>query len=203
MCYHVEQKKIESEIENWHQAKFDVDFDYTPSYYNGFSFPATPVITNADIHAIKMYHWGLIPFWAKDTTIRKNTLNAKIETIAEKPAFKNSISNRCIILIDRFFEWKWLDEKGKVKEKYEITFPEQVPFSLAGLYNSWTDRSSGENLETYTILTTEANELMSDIHNTKKRMPVMLTREKELRWLQGENYLEFALFEDDLVATKM
>lgn len=201
MCYHVEQSFKAFEIEERYSATFE-DETFVPSSYNGFTFPATPVITNSNVNLIRMFHWGLIPSWAPDTSIRKHTLNAKIETISEKASFKGCVNQRCLILVSKFFEWKWLDEKGKSKQKYEITFPHQEIFSLAGLYNSYIDKSSGELLNTYTILTTAANEVMAEIHNTKKRMPLMLLRNDEPGWLQGENYMNFAAFDGPLL-TKM
>src|SRR5690606_30645533 len=158
---------------------------FQPSVYNAFQFPATPVITNATPDLIQLYHWGLIPFWAKDDGIKKNTLNAKMETIHEKPSFRNVVNNRCLVLADGFYEWQWLDEKGKQKQKYELTLPNHEAFAFAGLWSEWTDKTTGELRYTYTILTTEANPLMSRIHNTKKRMPVIVAPDHERDWLQG------------------
>ena len=116
---------------------------------------------------------------AKDTNIRKSTLNARLETIDQKPSFKPSLSKRCLVLADGFFERKWLDPKGKSKQKYLLTLPGEEAFAFAGLWNAWTNKSTEEVLNTYTIITTAANELMSEIHNTKKRMPVILNPETE------------------------
>lgn len=202
MCFHSKQSKSAQELENRFKAEFEHSEAYNPAIYNGFGYPKTPVITNADPKTIQMYHWGLLPKWAKTSKdpIRSQTLNARVETITEKPAFRNSIDNRCLILLDGFFEWEWLDEKGKNKQKYLITIPNEAPFAMAGLFNQWTDKSTGEILNTYTIITQEANELMDKIHNTKKRMPVILTPEYEKEWLvngaTNDNKIE-------LVATKI
>jgi putative SOS response-associated peptidase YedK len=96
-----------------------------------------------------MFHWGLIPAWAKDNSIRKNTLNAKIETISEKPSYRNSANNSCLILTDGFYEWQWLDDKGKNKQKYLFTLPNNETFEFAGLWNEWVDKSKGEIFKTY------------------------------------------------------
>lgn len=116
MCYHSKQTKSAQELKHRFKATFFEEEEYTPTIYNGFSFPKTPVITNADTHNIQLFNWGLIPPWAKDKDIRKNTLNARYETLSEKPSFKSSLKNRCIVLSDGFYEWQWLDEKGKNKQ---------------------------------------------------------------------------------------
>lgn len=150
--------------------------------------------------ASKCTIWGLIPFWAKDNSIRKNTLNARFETLREKASFRSSLNNRCLVLSDGFYEWQWLDEKGKKKQKYLITRPNEEAFAFAGLYNDWIDKSTGEIVKTYTIITTKANELMANIHNTKKRMPFILSPEIEEAWLMGEE-LQFQNLE--LIATEI
>ncbi len=200
MCYSSVQYQDKVKIEQWHHATFEADTNFQPAIFTGFAFPLCPVISDADTHSIKMFQWGLIPAWAKDRSIRKNTLNAKIETLEEKPSFRNNIQNRCIVLVSGFYDWKWLDEKGKKKEKYEITLAGAPMFSMAGLYSRWTDRSSGEVIDTYTLVTTEANSLMAEIHNTKMRMPIVLNRDNEKKWLSGEDYRKFAKPDVDLVA---
>jgi len=177
--------KTAQEIKNRYNAKFEEEANYKPSFYNAFQFPKTPIITNKNRDSIELYNWGLIPKWAKDISIREYTLNARIETINQKPAFKSSINNRCLIITDGFFEWQWLDEKGKSKQKYKIQFPDKSIFSIAGLWSEWYDEKNNTLYKTYTLLTTEANELMSVIHNSKKRMPVILLPNFEDDWLDG------------------
>lgn len=200
MCFHSKQSKSAQEVQSRFKAKFENEALFTPSIYNGFQFPKTPVITNKQPEKIQLFNWGLIPFWAKDDSIKKNTLNARIETIHEKPSFRNSINNRCLILADGFYEWQWLDDKGKQKQKYELTLLDNELFAFAGLYSEWTDKSSGEIINTYTILTTEANELMSKIHNTKKRMPIIVSSDNEQTWLNGQ---ELKMQNDRLKATEV
>lgn len=185
MCFHSQQSLTAQKLENRFQAKFIDPQSFFPAVYNGFQFPQTPVIANIQADSIQLFHWGLIPPWAKDNSIRKNTLNARIETIHEKPAFRNVAHNRCLILADGFFEWQWLDEKGKKKQKYLITLPDKDAFAFAGIYSPWVDKSTGELIHTYSILTTEAKGLMREIHNSKKRMPVILSKQIEQAWLQG------------------
>lgn len=186
MCFFSQQSKSAQELQHRFNAKFEENHGYTPSLYNGFTFPKTPVITHLEPRIIRMLNWGLIPQWAKDASFRKNTLNARMETIQEKPSFRDSLSRRCLVLADGFFEWKWLDEEGKQKQKYFISRPDHEAFAFAGLWSSWTDKSTGEIINTYTILTTEAKGLMREIHNSKKRMPVILSQEEEFGWLKGE-----------------
>lgn len=188
MCFYSKQSQEAQVLENRFRAKFlDIDQFIPTDLYNGFSYPQTPVITNKDPDIIQLFHWGLLPNWATDISFRKNTLNAKIETIKEKPSFRNSIHHRCLVLLDGFYEWQWLDEKGKQKQKYLITLPSNETFAMAGLWNTWTDRQTGEIMNTYTILTTVANEAMSFIHNSKKRMPMILKPEEECLWLENQD----------------
>ncbi|MCC6818550.1 MAG: SOS response-associated peptidase [Bacteroidia bacterium] len=185
MCFHSKQTKKAIELEHRFRAKFEQDSLFTPSIFNGFQFPKTPVIANDNSNTIKLFNWGLIPSWAKDKEIRKNTLNARIETIAEKPSFRSYVKQRCLVLVDGFYEWQWLDEKGKQKQKYEIGLPDDSAFALAGIWSEWLDKETGELMHTYSILTTEANEFMARIHNSKKRMPVIIHPNNEQAWLNG------------------
>jgi putative SOS response-associated peptidase YedK len=106
------------------------------------------------------------------------------ETLSEKPSFKSSLNNRCLIYADGFYEWQWLDPKGKNKQKYLLTLPANEHFAFTGLWNQWTEKSTGETLKAFTIITTEANALMSEIHNSKKRMPAIVANAEA--WLHGE-----------------
>ena len=200
MCFHSKQSKDAQTLEKRFKAKVDGDIQVSADYYNGFTFPKTPVITNKNSELIQVFNWGLIPVWAKDKSIQSYTLNAKIETLKEKPSFKGSIKNRCLILADGFIEWKWLDPKGKAKQKYLITLPSDELFAFAGLWSNWTDKSTGQIVNSYTIITTEANPFMAEIHNSKKRMPVILTKENENLWLVGNETDQFALPEINLKA---
>ena len=178
MCFHSKQSKTAQQIENRFDAKFeDIKLFQPSSHYNGFEFPKTPIITKEDASTIQMINWGLKPAWAKENFDRKNTLNARLETLKEKPSFKNILENRCIILVNGFYEWKHI---GKQKIKYEIGFNEEL-FAFAGLYDLH------EDIKTYTIITTEAKGIMQEIHNTKLRIPYSLTTDKDFNdWLNGK-----------------
>lgn len=204
MCYFLDLDFEVSKIEKRFQAKaeFTNDFDLEKFVKGPGVFPDTPVITDINPGIITPYRWGLIPFWNKGSFNPVHTLNARIESLTEKPSFRNSVNKRCLVLVNGFYEWKWLDEKGKQKEKYRIITSDNEPFALAGLYSHWKDPSSGNEIKTYTIVTTDANPLMVEIHNTKKRMPVVLQKGDEQSWLQNEdhNFFKFPGYESDLVA---
>ena len=200
MCFHTQQTADAVKLAKRFKVKVPDNKAISSDHIISFSYPETPIIINEDSEHIRMFHWGLIPGWSKDMEIRKFTLNAKIETLTEKPSFKYCINNRCLILATGFMEWQWLDAKGKQKQKYLITLPDNEPFAMAGLWNSWLDKSTGEVIDTYTMITTEANELMSRIHNTKKRMPVILNSTNEKDWLNGSNITTFVKCAIDLKA---
>jgi putative SOS response-associated peptidase YedK len=205
MCFHTIQNKLSKQIEKRFNAKInDSSLFATHNHINGFTFPKTPIITNEHPDVIEHYNWGLIPDWAKDDQIKKMTLNAKIETLAEKPSFKNIITQRCLVIATGFYEWQWLDSKGNNKVKYQIGIENEELFAFAGLYSHWTDTTTGEIKNTYTIVTTQANDLMAEIHNVKKRMPIILRPEDELSWLGQAAVQDFAFpYSVNLVATKI
>jgi putative SOS response-associated peptidase YedK len=203
MCFFTQQTKSAKEVENRFSAKIQhPEMFKSFQQINGFTFPKTPVITNQNNSTIQHFQWGLIPLWASDENIKKYTLNAKIETIHQKPSFKNVVNNRCLIIADGFFEWQWLDAKGKKKQPYLITLPHKELFSFAGIWSEWINKNTGELINSYSIITTEANELMSEIHNTKKRMPVILGNHNELDWLNLAPIENFKKVDLDLLAKK-
>ncbi|MBZ9629758.1 SOS response-associated peptidase [Salegentibacter sp. LM13S] len=205
MCYRTKLNSKLSEIERSLDASFIEPDLYKPQQeINAFTFSKTPVITNENQGEIQMFNWGLIPFWAKDDKIKKMTLNSKIETVKEKPAFRNSVDNRCLIIADGYYEWQWKDSKGKEKQKFLINPKDQKIFTFAGIYSSWTNPQTNELINSYSIITTEANELMSEIHNNKKRMPVVLKKEDQSNWLSGTEVSNFAFpYEVPLIASEV
>lgn len=205
MCFYTKLTKTATEVESRFQAKLKEPSLFHPQEkINGFGFPETPVILDESPALITQYCWGLIPAWAKDTSIQKYTLNAKIETVGEKPSFKNSVHQRCLVIANGYYEWQWLDAKGKTKQPYELCLPNEELFAFAGLYSQWMDLNTGEIKNTYTVLTTEASPLLAAIHNSKKRMPVVLKREDETRWLQQAPIEAFGFpYSVDLVALKL
>lgn len=179
MCYYYRIPGKEQLLkERMASSPLPPDLPPEETVLTGFDLPAAP-ITTAPFPSLRMAYWGLIPSWATNKKIALKTLNAKIETLTEKPSFKDLTQNRCLVWATGFYEWQWLDRKGKQKQKYLITLKDQPLFAFAGLF------STGETHKTFTILTTAANEVMAKIHNTKKRMPVLLPREKQSDWLEG------------------
>ena len=204
MCFHSQQQKSPQEI----AKRFSLDLQDVPNnvtgLFNGFNFPKTPVITNQEMNQVQLFNWGLIPNWSQDDEIKKFTLNARIETLAVKPSFKDSLNNRCLILSDGFFEWQWRDSKGKEKRKYLIQVPQKELFAFAGIWSEWTNPETGNVVKSYSIITTEANELMSEIHNSKKRMPLIIPKEREFDWLNAIPIPEVIRdFKTDLIAQEV
>jgi putative SOS response-associated peptidase YedK len=186
MCYTIKIDLTREQLELRFGAKLDSPDSYKPgSRINAFSLPQLPVICNDDPFSIRIFTWGLIPFWVKDANsakeIRMKTFNAKSESLAEKPSFRNSLNRkRCLVLANGFYEWH---TDGKKKIPYFIGLKDQIAFALAGLYDQWTNRETGEKTDTFTVITTRANPMMEEIHNLKKRMPVILAPGTEQRWL--------------------
>lgn len=128
-----------------------------------------------------LLRWGLVPFWAKDPAIGNRMINARAESLAEKPAFRAAFrERRCVVLADGFYEWR---PEGGRKTPYFITLASGRPFALAGLWERWRDRASGEVLETAGIVTTAATEFLARLH---ERMPVAFEPEAARRWLAGD-----------------
>jgi putative SOS response-associated peptidase YedK len=122
----------------------------------------------------------LVPSWAKDISIGNKLINARSESVHEKPSFRDSFKNkRCLIPATGFFEWRENPTKKK-NDPYYIRTTNQPVFSFAGLWSSWTDKTTGAEVLSFTIITTEANEFLAEIHN---RMPVILPENKESDWL--------------------
>ena len=128
--------------------------------------------------------WGLVPFWAKDPAIGNRMINARAETLAEKPSFRNAYrKRRCLVLADGFYEWRKL---GDTKTPYFISLEDGSPMAFAGLWEDWTDKETGESLQTGTIVTTAASPFMEQLH---QRMPVVLRPDLASRWLAMDETL--------------
>lgn len=186
MCFHSLISMTDKQLAKHFRVTMENMEDLAPQFYiNAFTHPKTPVITNIKRNLLQRYQWGLIPSWSKKDEIKKYTLNAKIETLNEKPSFRDSIQNRCLVISNGFYEWKWLDPKGKLKKKYFIKVKNQEVFVFAGIWSHWIHPETAELIKTYTILTTSANPLMAEIHNSKKRMPVIIHPKDYEKWLDG------------------
>ena len=144
-----------------------------------------PVITNKDPSQVQLFKWGLIPYWVKDektaNECKDRTVNARSETIFEKPAFRFSADTQhCLVIADGFFEWRYYNGKNY---PYYIKLKDRDIFSIAGLWDRWVNKDSCEEVFSFTIITTEANPLMALIHNKKKRMPAILDKKDEMKWI--------------------
>lgn len=186
MCYHVsipERKQIDELFDN---AVRTDEWDNYYHHLSGFEFKKVPVLTCEDHKRIETFNWGLIPSWIKTEEeakkSRMNCLNAKSETIFEKPSFRTSVfQRRCLIPINGFYEWR---EVNKKKYPHFIYLKQQSTFCLAGIYDEWVYKDTGEIVNTFSIVTTEANPLMAKIHNVKLRMPLIFDKENMYHWIE-------------------
>jgi putative SOS response-associated peptidase YedK len=212
MCYTIEINLTREQLEKRFQASLDKHLPYRKqNRVSAFSLPECPVICSDSPSEIRLFRWGLVPFWSRDeqyaNEIRLKTFNAKSETLQGKASFRNLIkSKRCLVPVDGFYEWQ---ARGTEKQPFLINLTDRNIFSLAGLFDYWTNRETGEILRTFTIITTAANPLMEKIHNTKKRMPVILRQEDESAWIGQNSYSEKAISllkpydEHQMVATEV
>ena len=179
MCGRFVQYTLFPLLEKEFSLKFGADVPLRASY-NIAPTQSVPVVVNEGGNRLTLSRWGLIPPWAKDPSIGSRMINARAETLAEKPSFKGPFrKHRCLIVADGFYEWKKTDS-GKVP--VYITMKEGTPFGLAGLYSDWRP-PEGETIRTCTIVTTEPNELLMPIHN---RMPVIIRPDDREQWLDPE-----------------
>lgn len=183
MCYYVSLLSEVQELEHQYGAEYTGEPYHKDCRINGFANPNVPVIVDSDTDHIIPAQWGLLPSWAKDTELARKTLNARMEEVHEKATYKRYVNNRCLILVNGFHEWKHLDSRGKQKDQYLIKVKGQNIFALGGLYNIWKNPATDEEIMTCTVGTTEANPMMTEIHNTKKRMPILLSKQNQYQWL--------------------
>jgi putative SOS response-associated peptidase YedK len=152
--------------------------DLFPRYNIAPSQPVA-VIPNTGDNTVSMYKWGLIPSWAKDPSIGDRMINARAESLAEKPSFRNAFRRRrCLILADGFYEWKQNPDM-KSKQPVYIRLKDNQPFAFAGLWELWNS-PDGSEIRSCTIITTQPNSLLETIHS---RMPVILPTDAYQRWL--------------------
>jgi putative SOS response-associated peptidase YedK len=149
--------------------------------YNLAPTQLMPVVINDGERMLDAYRWGLIPSWAKEASIGNKLINARGETVAEKPSFRSALKRRrCLVLVDGWFEWK---QSTKPKTPYLFRRKDGHPMAFAGLWEEWTAPDTGEVLRTCTVITTGPNALMAPIHD---RMPVILPPEARDIWLRPE-----------------
>jgi putative SOS response-associated peptidase YedK len=145
--------------------------------------PETPVGPGAEAapREIALLTWGFVPHWAEDPSFGRRMINARAESVAEKPIFKRAFSERrCLVIADGFYEWK---RSGTKKQPYHIRRKDRESFAFAGIWETWSDKDEGVELESFAIITTTPNDLMAPIHN---RMPVIIGEDEYERWLSPE-----------------
>jgi len=192
MCYDINAKKSAWEKE---AKRYSLDEEAVqqalslsglPLYHaSGFSHPVLPILINRDSITATIATWGLLPHWAKDKTMWNKTLNARSETMFEKPAYRGFTKNRCVLFVNGFYEHH---HQNKTTYPFFIHLANDKPMAFAGLYSNWTDKTTGEVLTTFTIITCMANALLAKLHNNPKltfgaRMPAILTDNQIEMWL--------------------
>lgn len=187
MCFHLALIKKVQEIETRYQAVFENRKAFVPMYHgNGFLRISWPVIANHEPSHIRFFQWGLIPNWVREPEkaekIQLHTLNARIETVFEKPAFRDAVRNRCLVIVTGFFEWMTLGKK-----KYPVFFREkdEAIFSLAGIWERWVHPFNSESIWTFSVLTMPAKGEIGNFQWIPPRMPVVLSESQEKEWLSG------------------
>lgn len=159
----------------------NISGDISPRFNVAPSHPVA-VVPNDGKNELDFYLWGLIPSWAKDPKIGNRLINARAETLAEKPSFRSAIRRkRCLVLADGFFEWRQ-DPGSKSKTPMYIRLKSKEPFAFAGLWDIWHS-NDGSEIRSCTIITTNPNRLMEPIHN---RMPVILLPDTYATWLSPD-----------------
>lgn len=161
---------------------YEIPADWTPRY-NVAPTQMLPVLVSAQDRRIQQMRWGLVPSWAKDPAIGNRMINARSETLEEKPSFRSAFkSRRCLILADGFYEWQRSTESKAPSLPFYFRRADGKPFAFAGLWEFWRS-AEGQDLRTCTIITCAANEMVAPVHG---RMPVMLSGENGWAWLNPQ-----------------
>ena len=184
MCGRYGRRADKQRIAEWMETHNTSVFDdsyFAPSY-NVAPQSLQPVVrldSETGERELTIMRWGLIPFWSKDGKIDYSTINAKAETITTSPAYREPLKRRrCLVPADLFWEWRKID--AKTKQPYAIALLDGSLFAFAGLWDTWKDKATDQSKDTYTVITTDPNELMGPLHN---RMPVILHKRDYERWL--------------------
>ncbi|MGA8730778.1 MAG: SOS response-associated peptidase [Terracidiphilus sp.] len=182
MCGRFARKSTQEVLADWFGVELE-DMPWFAPTYNAAPQSVQPVVRlNRDSgqREVALLRWGLVPYWAKDAKLAYTTINARAEEVAAKPAFREALKKRrCLVPADAFYEWQKLD--GKTKRPHAIALRSGEPYAFAGLWEHWHPRE-GSPLETFTIITADANEVTEPLHD---RMPVILERRDYDRWLDA------------------
>jgi putative SOS response-associated peptidase YedK len=185
MCGRYVRKSTRREIAAWFGTETEaedtqawgVSYNVAPQTFQ----PVVRLNRETGKREIALMRWGLIPYWSKDAQIATSTINAKAETVPTAPAFREAFKRRrCLVPADAFYEWQKLDPKHK--QPFAIALANHEPYGFAGLWERWKDPQTREWLETFSILTTDPNQLVAPLHN---RMPVIIERKNYARWLDS------------------
>ncbi len=180
MCGRISTGDLSEETLKTH-FNLDTILPFQKSYNIAPSLQIPAIRKHSKIRSMANLRWGLIPHWSRDKEIAQHTFNARIETLTQKPSFRDSIkSKRCIIPASGFYEWQKLGDK---KQPYYIYRADGRPIAFAGLWDSWIDSESGESIESCSIVTMPATSLVAEIH---ERMPAILEPEHFDVWLDPE-----------------
>jgi putative SOS response-associated peptidase YedK len=181
MCGRYVRKSTRRAIAHWFDAEdhaeWGASYNVAPQTFQ----PVVRLHRDTGQREIALLRWGLVPYWAKNPKIGLSTINAKAETVATAPAFRDAFARRrCLVPADAFYEWQKLDPKHK--QPFAIALASREPYGFAGVWERWKDPDTREWLETFSIITTDPNELVAPLHN---RMPVIIERKDYTRWLGG------------------
>lgn len=189
MCGRATLSKNKAVLEKRFRAKFSPIDEAQPMVnYNVAPTHLHPVITNENPDQIQLFKWGLIPFWAKDAKIGSKMINSRIETITEKPSFRNAVKRRrCLVPFDGFYEWKKIDKR---RQPHYIHLKTKAVFAVAGIWEKWKNPTDNTTVYSFSIITQSPNNFMATLHN---RMPAILMPEDEQTWLDTSIPAEEAL----------
>lgn len=181
MCGRFARRSTQQVLADWFGVPLE-DMPWFAPTYNAAPQSTQPIVRlhrDTAAREVALLRWGLVPFWAKDAKIGFSTINARAEEIASKPAFREALrKRRCLVPADAFYEWQRLS--AKLRQPFAIALRSNQPYAFAGLWERWLPPQSAGPLETFTIITTEANPLVAPLHD---RMPVLLKPRDYDRWL--------------------
>jgi putative SOS response-associated peptidase YedK len=190
MCYY-NGAKVKAEEIMLFTEDYKLIEDFDRDLQSGFEYEKWPVILDKKAHTKgELAHWEFIPFWYKNKKEveegrkKYTTLNAQGEKLLTSKIYKEAArERRCLVLSSGFYEWR---HYKNIAYPYHIKVKDRDLFFMAGIWQGWTDKETGEHLDTFAIVTTEANHLMTQVHNKKKRMPTILTRETAEAWMSPD-----------------
>jgi putative SOS response-associated peptidase YedK len=181
MCGRFARRSTQQVLADWFGVELE-DMPWFAPSYNAAPQSVQPVVRlsrDSGKREFALLRWGLVPSWARDAKVGYTTINARAEEAAQKPAYREALKKRrCLVPADAFYEWQKLD--AKTRQPFAFALKSGEPYALAGLWERWQPKG-GEPLETFTILTTDPNELTEPMHN---RMPVILEKKDYERWLE-------------------